>query len=52
MIVEKGGLGQFVNLRRDLARKREGVFEGRGGDDTPMHTMNGELSILQQKLFS
>ena len=31
VIVEKGGLGQFVNLRRDLARKREGVFEGRGG---------------------
>ena len=31
-----GGGGQFTNLRRGLARKRGGVFEG---VDTLMHTM-------------
>ena len=31
-----GGCGQFTNLRRGLARKRGGVFEG---VDTLMHTM-------------
>ena len=34
--VRGGGGGQFTNLRRGLARKRGGVFEG---VDTLMHTM-------------
>ena len=38
-IAKKGGLGQFVDLRGGLARKRGGgVFEG--GVDTPMHTID------------
>ena len=36
-----GGLGQFADSREGLVRKRGVVFlRGKGGDDTPMHTMH------------
>ena len=36
---KKGGLGQFVDLREGLARKRRWCFGGVGRVDTPIHTM-------------
>ena len=43
---KKVGLGQFADLREGGLGKKEGVgvFEGGGGVDTPMHTMNCKLS--------
>ena len=41
---KKGGLGQFANLRGDLARKRGVVFL-RGGD-IPMHTMDANSNMM------
>ena len=43
----KGGLGQFANLRGDLAGKRRVVFfmGGKGGD-TPINTMSLKKNIL------
>ena len=38
--LKRAGLGQFADLRRGLARKRDVVFLRGGGVDTPMHTMN------------
>ena len=43
--LKKGGLGQFVNLRGALARKRGRCFWG--GVDTPMHTMR----VVQNLFF-
>ena len=39
---KRKGLGEFADLRGNLARKRGGVFErgGGGGGDAPMHAMN------------
>ena len=51
---EKGGLGQFADLRGHLAKKRGVVFlRGCGGADTPMHTMsyNFMLSVTLSKLI-
>ena len=42
-MAEKGGLGQFTDLRGGLGEKEEMVFlrggGGGGGVDMPMHTM-------------
>ena len=45
-IAEKGGLGQFTDLRRDLARKR-----GRGGFVAPMHTMAEKIKFKGLRKF-
>ena len=42
-----GGLGQFADLRWDLARKREMVFFWGEGGNTPMHTMS--RSVLEDQ---
>ena len=41
---KKGGLGQSIDLRGSLARKRGTVFLRRGGRvDTPMYTMYPQI---------
>ena len=47
---KKGGLGEFADLRGELGKKEGGVFLGRWGVDTPMHTMNVEPGFFK-KIF-
>ena len=37
-----GGLGLFADLRGAWQERGGGVFEGGGGVETPMHTMEGQ----------
>ena len=50
-IAWKEGLGQFSDLRKSLAKKREGRWGEGGGGDTPMYSMKIALLILRESYW-